>query len=369
MYCHKCGKEINDDVKFCPECGATQNSAPSQVPVNHYAAPERMASSYTQPGGGTVEVSVPKKKTKPIYKKWWFWVICAVVLIGVLSTRTSEPKVNSSAPVSTDAGKHTDANEEIEIHAQTEENVPEVAEQVIYEGNDVIITATGIEKSGSGYNINLLIENNSALNLGFNAHAYAINGIMTRNNIYAMDCDVAAGKKANAKLELKGSVLNTYGISSVRCVDVLFWAYDNDAMFKEFDTEQIEIKTSLYDETHDYISGVTIYDADGIKVDYLGDDGKNFDFCITNTSGAYFNFDFTEITINDYTVTDIDFDLFDEVVLNNSQIVCTITVGNSFKQDAGISDVESVEWNMSIRPYGDYFDEYKIGPIVYLVGE
>ena len=22
MYCHQCGKEINDEVKFCPYCGA-----------------------------------------------------------------------------------------------------------------------------------------------------------------------------------------------------------------------------------------------------------------------------------------------------------------------------------------------------------
>ena len=83
------------------------------------------------------------------------------------------------------------------------------------------------------WNIGILIENESSLNLGFNAHAYAVNGIMTRNNIYSMDCDVAAGKKATTELEIEDKFLEKYGIEHIKCIDVLFWVYDNDKLYKE----------------------------------------------------------------------------------------------------------------------------------------
>ena len=31
MYCYKCGKELSDDVRFCPNCGAQQNKAGNQT--------------------------------------------------------------------------------------------------------------------------------------------------------------------------------------------------------------------------------------------------------------------------------------------------------------------------------------------------
>jgi hypothetical protein len=182
-----------------------------------------------------------------------------------------------------------------------------------------------------------------------------------------MDCDVASGKKANVDLGISTSVMKKYNISSIRYVDVLFWAYDNDSYFKSFDTEQIRIETSLYDGTADIFSGETIYDSDGIKIDFLEVNGNNYTFCLTNTTGEYINVDFDNISINDYTVSDIDYDLYDEVVLNNNQFVYTIKVSNQFKQDNGIDEVEAVEWNLTCRPYGDYFSDYKVGPIVYTV--
>ena len=318
--CHDCGKEISKSAKRCPYCDAKQ-----------------------------------KKKLKI-----WQIVVAVIVLfllVGLFGGGEDEekPKISSSQEHSTNASP------------ENENPVPEIEEQVIYEDNDTIITVKGIEKSGSGWDIKLLIENNSNLNLGFNAHAYAVNGIMTGNNIYDMDCDVAAGKKANASLELKDSVLNNYGISDVRCIDVLFWAYDNDESFKSFDTGQIEIQTSLYDGNHDSFAGNTIFDSDGIKVQYVSTYGNDYIFSIANTTGTYIDFDFNEITINDYTDSEIDLDLFNETLLNNCQILCTVSVGNEFIQDNSIDSVKTIEWNLSVRPESDYFSESKVGTIKYTV--
>lgn len=63
MFCENCGKEIQENWFKCPECGVKlQNNAMKDI-------------SYNMRG------------KKPIYKKWWFWVLIILGLgvIGLLS--------------------------------------------------------------------------------------------------------------------------------------------------------------------------------------------------------------------------------------------------------------------------------------------
>lgn len=64
MICSRCGKEFNG--KFCEHCGAP---APSS------AAPT--------PGTYPTEPTPTKKEKKPIYKRWWFYVIVVIAAIAV----------------------------------------------------------------------------------------------------------------------------------------------------------------------------------------------------------------------------------------------------------------------------------------------
>ena len=49
MYCKYCMRQIDDDVLFCPACGKPQKGSAK----------------------------------KPIYKRWWFWVIVVLIAIGI----------------------------------------------------------------------------------------------------------------------------------------------------------------------------------------------------------------------------------------------------------------------------------------------
>lgn len=51
MYCKHCMRMIDDDAEFCPACGKPQKGK---------------SSAYK----------------KPIYKRWWFWVIIVILFIG-----------------------------------------------------------------------------------------------------------------------------------------------------------------------------------------------------------------------------------------------------------------------------------------------
>lgn len=257
----------------------------------------------------------------------------------------------------------TDKIEKEEVKAA---GAPEINNAVVYEGNGVVITATGIEKSWDGWTVKLLIENNSSLSLGFRVRSIAVNGIMFNYYIYSDLGDVAAGKKANVVLEIQDSYLDEYGITEVRCIDLHVWAYDNDKAYKEFDTGQIEIQTSLYDGTHDLIEGTTIYDADGVKVDYLKTDGNEYSFCITNNTGEGFQYSFEELSINDFSNSEQDYNLIGHL-LNNCQVVVPVSVSEEFLSANAIDAVESIEWRLHLLPMDDFSNDTKIGPIVYNV--
>lgn len=54
MYCKSCGTQLQDGSVFCTECGAKQSSEYGNVIAR-------------------------QKVKKPIYKKWWFWLILFVI--------------------------------------------------------------------------------------------------------------------------------------------------------------------------------------------------------------------------------------------------------------------------------------------------
>lgn len=239
-----------------------------------------------------------------------------------------------------------------------------IDEQIIYNDNNVIIKVTGIEENSSKIFVNFYIENNSDLNLGFYAHSYAINGIMSRNNIYDMDYDVASGKKANTSLEIKKSLLDEYEIRVIKYIDIMFWAYDNDKYFKEFETGQLQIKTNLYDETNIKFEGTRIYDVNGISVDFLSTQNNTFTYCVSNNTGQYFDFDVKNISLNDYTLSDLDFDLINNQLLSNCQIIITVQVKPEFLKQNNINIINKVEFSLDISPLGEHYDSFDTEVII-----
>jgi hypothetical protein len=319
MICSKCKTQF--DGNFCPKCGTQANQ---KLCCNEYSSP-------------------CNKTNKPIYKKWWFWIIVVLVILTVLPNTTSYEDDN--------IGVYTDG-----IGSNTI-----IEETLIYSGNDIEIFA----KSLKGNSLKLYIENNSNLNLGFNAHSYAINGIMTQESIYAMDCDVSAHSKANTELKISNSFLIEYEIESIEQIDILFWAYDNDKSFKEFETDVITVKTSEFKNNIASISGLEIYNKKGIIVEFLEQENNQFTFCLTNKTGSYFDFTVDNINVNNYTISDIDFDLYDEQILNNCQFVYTIKIDKEFLSNNDIEKISTVSFNFEIEPEGDAFNDWSTDTITY----
>lgn len=81
MYCKNCGKQLEDGVKFCSDCGTpTGNPVMKATPA---------ASPVQEPTAQPARREAPKKKKKSIFKRWWFWAIVIAVLF--VSCVDSEP--------------------------------------------------------------------------------------------------------------------------------------------------------------------------------------------------------------------------------------------------------------------------------------
>lgn len=68
MYCPKCGAEIDDDALFCPKCGCSLKRQDNPNTSSCYA-PDYKRTSPTK---------------KPLYKKWWFWILALVVAGNII---------------------------------------------------------------------------------------------------------------------------------------------------------------------------------------------------------------------------------------------------------------------------------------------
>ncbi len=64
-YCRNCGAELVEGKRFCPECGEPTGESPVRA-----AAPTPSPES---------PVQKPKRKRKPLFKRWWFWLLVLAV--------------------------------------------------------------------------------------------------------------------------------------------------------------------------------------------------------------------------------------------------------------------------------------------------
>lgn len=183
-FCKDCGAQLDGSTKVCPQCGAKNASL-----------------------------------KQPIYKKWWFWVILAVIVFAAIGAGNSGPKKVGQNQPSGSGG--------ISQPSASGDPAPAVRESKFYVGeqlelNSIVVSMDSVtESSGSAYNkpgdgnvfvlCSFTIENNSASEINVSSllcfdgycDGYACNYSLSaqlESSDQQLDGAVAAGKK------MKGSI-------------------------------------------------------------------------------------------------------------------------------------------------------------------
>lgn len=127
-----------------------------------------------------------------------------------------------------------------------------IEETILYDENDLKITATDLTYSSYAVELNLLIENNSDKDLTFASGTMgyscnSVNGYMISDGY--LNADVAAGKKANESIRFGTKELGIYGITEIADIQIGFSVSDDD--YNRIYSGPRQIKTSIAD-SYDY---------------------------------------------------------------------------------------------------------------------
>jgi hypothetical protein len=256
--------------------------------------------------------------------------------ISSVSTTTSSTKESTVESTS-------DSATEI---AKDEANLSEITieEQVLYDENDIKITAKGIEDGWLGTELKLLIENNSAKSITVQARNANVNGYMVDT---MMSADVAAGKKANDSLTFETSGLKECGIENIATMEFYFYIFDAETWDEIVSTDVITVETSIADsyvQTYDD-SGEVLVDTAGVKIIGKGlsvDDlfwGPGVILYIENNTDKDITVQVRDVSANGFMVDST----MSEDVVSGKKAMSAVQFYSSDLEENSIEDITDVE--------------------------
>lgn len=203
-------------------------------------------------------------------------MLIALLLVLVMLTATacsSSDEVKEPASVNGDssvvsndepADNNSEENEEESTEPDTAVEIT-IEETVLYDANDIKVTATGYEDGWMGPEIKVLVENNSDKNVLITTNSVSINGyMMPYVSLYS---EVAAGKKANEAISIMSSELDQSGIEVVAEMQFYIEVTDSESWDTLATSELLTLSTSVapYEQPVDD-SGDILYDSNGIRI-------------------------------------------------------------------------------------------------------
>ena len=257
--------------------------------------------------------------------------ICLVLTAcGSEETKLTTP-INQTVPTLTDVN-------------QTE---PVLPEQVVYDADSIRITVKGMEeKTMTGTNVKILLENGTDRNVVFSGDLFVVNGVTVPGYLYA---EAAAGTKTNDVIEFYTDVLNTAGIThigEIRSRDARIVDTDTYETLAEVPLELTTVHAQegpyAYDE-----SGVELYNGQGIRVtaQMISQEfyGRTAQLLVKNETGKDIIVEAENISVNGYTV---DAWLYDTVVADTVRF-CQLDLFQSGLEENGIDQIESVSFRLN----------------------
>ena len=350
MTCQNCG--ANFEGNFCPVCGKPRAAGASN-PVQSQYPPVQRSNSNTD-------------YDQPITKKWWFWALIAVTVVSLFITsqllapgqasgtdqngetlKIEQQADPAEEPAAQDEEAYVPpANDEISnpFGSTSSGVLPSIQETVLLDQGGIRVTATGLSESEwIGPEINVLIENDTDQSITVQALDVSINGIMYSPVFF---CEVAAGKKSNEVISFYQSDLDSYGITSIKSIELTIEAMDSNSWETLAVGDVITLTTDAprakqpVDE-----SGILALDQNGLKIVVRGvktDDslwGPEIMLYLSNQTGRDITVQADDFSINGYMITPI----LSCDVIDGKVAYSTIYLDSEELKKNGIDQVDTIE--------------------------
>lgn len=225
-----------------------------------------------------------------------------------------------------------------------------IEETVLYDANDVKITATGyVVDEWNDPTIKILIENNSTQNIEVVSDSVSVNGyMMSSASLYV---EVAAGKKANESLCLSAYELEQAGIETIAEIQFRILLQDPDSWDIVATSDLLTLTTSAapYEQPVDD-SGDVLYDSDGIRVICKGlkqDDLWDgiLVLYMENNSGKDISIYAEDVSINDFMQ---DMGLWSDLRDGTKRVDGMAIVGLIDLDIESIDEIKNIEFTLRI---------------------
>lgn len=329
--CKQCGKPIEKKTKFCQYCGW--------------------------------------KNKKPFYKKWWFWVIVAFVLIGVIGNSgddSGESQAITTVTATTTA-KTTTAKATTTATTAATTAAVSIPQTVLFESDGIKITAKSLEtKEGRNPKLHVLIENNSGEDLTFQTRDTSINGCMVDAMFSA---DVADGKKVNDAITLYESDMSLYGIEEISDIEFYFHIFLSETWKDFLDTPIVKVQTDANPTAkHSFnSSGLVAYDADGVKITVLGVEkdvtlGSALMVLIENNTDHNITVQSRNESVNGYMMDTI----FSPEIAAGKYMIDDLTFLSSSLKENEIESIEEVELYFVVFDSNKWSNSFETETIKYV---
>lgn len=276
-----------------------------------------------------------------------------LALVMVMSTACSGSE-DVKQPASVNGDSSVNAGDETENNNVNDEdkdsaNEITVAETVLYDMDDVKVTATGYEDGWMGPEIKILVENNSTKNILVTSASVSVNGYMMPTA--ALYAEVAAGKKSNETMTIMSSELDQSGITVLSELQFYLQIQDPESWETLATSDLLTLTTSAapYEQQVDD-SGDVLYDSDGIRIICKGLmqdiiwDGMVV-FYMENNSGKEISIYAENVSVNGFMQ---DVGLWSDLRPNTKIISGMSMIDLSDLEIENIDQIKNIEFNLRV---------------------
>lgn len=152
--CPECGRDVSDKAFVCIHCGypikenaeksAKDESISTELPSQETSAPQE---KQLPPQETTEQTEKESKPQKPLYKRWWFWLIIVWLCLGITGAILDEDTPDDNDNNATESADGSwRANLSSELVAEIESAFAEIGENP-----DNIVNVEYVDTHTSGY--------------------------------------------------------------------------------------------------------------------------------------------------------------------------------------------------------------------------